>query len=63
MIDVTLSSPDVVLAAIALSLVLGTVVGFTSSVSATLGLIGGSVPASGLLGYALFIDPPTSVDE
>lgn len=59
MIDVPLTSHDVVLGAIALSLLLGTVVGFLSSVSATLGLVSGGVPASGLLGYALFIDPPT----
>lgn len=63
MIDIPLSSHDVVLAAIALSVVLGMVVSFVSSVSATLGLAGGCVPAGGLTGYALFINPPTDVGE
>lgn len=62
MIDASLSSYDVVLAAIALSLVAGMIVGFVSSVSTTLGLAGGSVPAGGLLGYALFIDPPADIE-
>lgn len=59
MIDTTLRSYDVVLATIALLVAMGGVVGVVSSVSATLGLAGGSIPASGVLGYTLFIDPPT----
>jgi hypothetical protein len=59
MIDAPLTTADVVLAAIGVSLVLGIAVSVVSSVSAMLGLAGASVPASGLLGYALFINPPS----
>jgi hypothetical protein len=60
MTDAPLTTADVVLAAIGVSLVLGVAVSVVSSVSAMLGLVGASVPASGLLGYALFINPPSS---
>lgn len=56
---VSLATADIVLAAIGVSLVLGIAVGAVSSVSIFLGLAGGSVPASGFLSYALFIDPPS----
>lgn len=55
----SLATADIVLAAIGVSLVLGITVSAVSSVSMFLGLVGGSVPASGLLSYALFIDPPS----
>lgn len=60
MIDTTLSSYDAVLAAIALSVGAGGVVSVVSSVSALLGLVGGGIPALGIVGYALFIDPPSN---
>lgn len=53
-----LSSYDAVLAVMMLPVALGTIVSVVSSVSATLGLGVGGIPALGVLGYALFIDPP-----
>jgi hypothetical protein len=63
MTDVSLATADLVLVAIGVSLALGIAVSAVSSVSAMLGLAGGSVPASGLLSYALFIDPPSETGE
>lgn len=53
-----LSSYDAVLAVMMLPVAVGTIVSVVSSVSATLGLGVGGIPALGVLGYALFIDPP-----
>ncbi|MFC5972243.1 hypothetical protein ACFPYI_12955 [Halomarina salina] len=54
------SRHDVVLAAIPLTLVLGACAAVVSSLSLVFGLAGGSLPATGMVGYALFVDPPDS---
>lgn len=59
MTDPSPTSHDVVLAAMPLSLVVGLVVSFALSLPAIHGVVGGCVPASGVLGYALFVDPPS----
>jgi len=50
---------DAVLAAIPLSFVLAGAVGLAASVPLLAALAGGSLPAGGMLGYALFVDPPS----
>jgi hypothetical protein len=57
----SLSRYDLSLAAIALSLVTGSLVGALSPVGMAVALAGGSVPATGTVGYALFYRPPVSV--
>ncbi|MFC6837779.1 hypothetical protein [Halomarina ordinaria] len=49
---------DALLAAMPVALAVGGVAGAVLSVPFVVGLAGGSLPASGLLGYALFVDPP-----
>lgn len=58
MIDASLSTYDAVLAVMMLPVALGSVLSVVSSISATLGMGIGGIPALGVLGYALFIDPP-----
>lgn len=58
MISASLSSYDAVLAGMVLPVAVGSIVSVVSSVSATFGLGVGGIPALGVLGYALFIDPP-----
>lgn len=58
MIDASLSTYDAVLAVMMLPVAVGTFVSVVSSISATLGLGVGGIPSLGVLGYALFIDPP-----
>ena len=52
------SRHDVVLAAIPLALVIGAGAAVAFSLSLVFGLAGGSLPATGMVGYALFVDPP-----
>jgi hypothetical protein len=52
------SRHDFVLAAIPLALVLGTGAAVVTSLSLMFGLAGGSLSATGMVGYALFVDPP-----
>lgn len=52
------SRHDVVLAAIPLTLALGACAAVALSLSLVFGLAGASLPATGLVGYALFVDPP-----
>jgi hypothetical protein len=59
MTDHSPTTHDMVLVTIGVSLVLGIAVSAISSVSAIYGLAAGSIPAGGLLGYALFINPPS----
>lgn len=49
---------DLLLVVMPLSLALGGISSLVFSVSAAVGLAGGSIPASGAVGYALFVDPP-----
>lgn len=49
---------DVVLATIPLLLVCGAGAAIVTSLSLIFGLAGGSLPATGMVGYALFVDPP-----
>ncbi|MFD1513606.1 hypothetical protein [Halomarina rubra] len=49
---------DLVLTAIPLMLVLGAGAAVATSLSLIFGLAGGGLPASGMVGYALFVDPP-----
>jgi hypothetical protein len=58
--DTSPSPADWLLALIPLPLVLGTVAGVASSLSLATAIGAGSLPASGLVGYALFC---TSVAE
>ncbi|MFC6863827.1 hypothetical protein ACFQGE_10155 [Halomicroarcula sp. GCM10025817] len=53
-----LSTPDLVLLSIALSMLVAAVGGLTSSLSLWTALGAGSLPAGGSIGYALFCDPP-----
>ncbi|MWG33700.1 hypothetical protein [Halomarina oriensis] len=57
------SRHDLVLAAIPLVLVLGTGAAVVTSLSLMFGLAGGSLPATGMVGYALFVDPPDEGDS
>ena len=56
MID--LSTPDLVLLSIALSMGLALLGGVVFSLSIYTALGAGSLPAGGSIGYALFFDPP-----
>ncbi|MFC7153877.1 hypothetical protein ACFQPA_00210 [Halomarina halobia] len=49
---------DALLAAVAVALAVGGLVGFAFAIPVAVGLAIGSVPATGLVGYALFVDPP-----
>jgi hypothetical protein len=55
--------PDLVLAAIPLLLAAGAGAAVVTSLSLMLGLASGSLPASGMVGYALFVDPPDETDS
>lgn len=52
------SSEDALLAVIPLSFLLAGALGLVASVPLVLAFAGGSLPAGGALGYALFVDPP-----
>jgi hypothetical protein len=56
----SLSTPDLVLASIAVLLLLATVGAVVTPFSVAVALGAGSIPASGSIGYALFYDPPTA---
>lgn len=56
-----LSRYDLLLAAIAMSLVAALLVGVLSPVGTVIALGAGSIPATGTVGYALFYRPPVSV--
>ncbi|GGN91757.1 MULTISPECIES: hypothetical protein [Haloarcula] len=56
----TLSTADLVLASIALSMLLAAVGAVLTSLSVVAALAAGSLPASGSIGYALFYNPPGS---
>lgn len=49
---------DALLAAIPLSFLLAGLLGLAASVPPLAAMAGGSLPAGGALGYALFVDPP-----
>jgi hypothetical protein len=49
---------DALLAAIPLSFLLAGLLGLAASVPLLAAMAGGSLPAGGALGYALFVDPP-----
>ena len=55
----SLSTPDLVLASIALTMLLATAGAVVTSVRVAAALGAGSNPAGGSIGYALFYDPPT----
>lgn len=57
--EVSLATADLVLLAMAIPLVLASIVGAIFSVQLAVAMGAGSLPASGTLGYALFYDPPT----
>jgi hypothetical protein len=57
------SRHDLVLAAIPLALVFGAGAAIVTSLSLMFGLAGGSLPATGMVGYALFVDPPEQGDD
>ncbi len=54
-----LDTEDALLAAIPLSFLLAGTVGFVASVPLLAAMAGGSLPAGGALGYALFVNPPS----
>ncbi|MFC6974561.1 hypothetical protein ACFQL1_07500 [Halomicroarcula sp. GCM10025709] len=54
----SVSTADIVLASIALSMLLAGVGAVVSSLSIVAALAAGSLPASGSIGYALFYNPP-----
>jgi len=56
----SLSTPDLVLATIALTMLLATAGAVVTSISIAAALGAGSIPAGGSIGYALFYDPPTA---
>ena len=56
--SISLATADLVLVAVALPLVIASLVGALYSVQLGLALGAGSIPASGSVGYALFYDPP-----
>ncbi|MFB6308301.1 MAG: hypothetical protein ABEH35_03135 [Haloarculaceae archaeon] len=56
--DISVGTPDLVLAVIALALSIAGVAGAVLSVSMGVALGAGSLPASGGIGYALFYSPP-----
>jgi hypothetical protein len=49
---------DLLLIVVPLSLLLGGLASVVLSVSVAVGMLGGSIPASGAIGYVLFVDPP-----
>jgi multisubunit Na+/H+ antiporter MnhB subunit len=53
-----LNTPDAVLAAIPVLLLLGAAFSLVSPLSPGTALAAGAVPATGTIGYALFYDPP-----
>lgn len=55
-----LATADLVLLAIAVPMVVASLVGLLNSVQLAVAMGAGSVPASGTIGYALFYDPPKS---
>jgi len=55
----SLSTADVVLASIAVTMLLATFGAVVTSLSVAAALGAGSIPAGGSIGYALFYDPPT----
>lgn len=57
----SLSTPDLVLSLIPGPLLLALLAGGVLGISTPLALAAGGVPASGAVGYALFLEPP--VDE
>ncbi|QGA81589.1 hypothetical protein [Halomicrobium sp. LC1Hm] len=60
MLSGELATADLVLVAMALPLVVASLVGVVFSVQFGVAMGAGSVPAGGTLGYALFYDPPAS---
>lgn len=56
--DASIGVYDLLLVVMPLSLALGGISSLVFSVSAAVGLAGGSIPAGGAVGYALFVDPP-----
>jgi len=58
MID-ALSTADLVLASIALTMALAAFGAVVTSLSVAVAMGVGSIPATGSIGYALFYDPPT----
>lgn len=55
----TLSTADLVLASIALTMALAACGAVATSLSVVVAMAAGSVPATGSIGYALFYNPPT----
>ncbi|WP_018257135.1 hypothetical protein [Halomicrobium katesii] len=60
MLSGELATADLVLAAMALPLLVASLVGVVFAVQFGVAMGAGSVPAGGTLGYALFYDPPAS---
>jgi len=58
--EVSLATADLVLLAMAVPLLLASLVGVVFSVQLGVAMGAGSLPAGGTLGYALFYDPPAS---
>lgn len=56
--DASLGLYDFLLVVMPVSIVLGGLASFVFSMSMAAGMLGGSIPASGAIGYALFVDPP-----
>lgn len=61
--DAPLGLYDLLLVLMPVSLALGGLSSLVFSVSAAVGMAGGSIPAGGAVGYALFVDPPATVDR
>ena len=57
----SLAMADLVLVAIALPLVVASLVGVLYSIQLSVAVGAGSIPASGTIGYALFYDPPREI--
>ncbi|WP_276273026.1 hypothetical protein [Haloarcula litorea] len=58
-----LSTADLVLASIALSMLLAACGAVVTSLSVVGALAAGSLPAGGSIGYALFYDPPVATER
>jgi len=56
---VPLSTPDLVLASIAITMLLAAFGAVATSLSVAAAFGAGSIPATGSIGYALFYNPPT----
>jgi len=56
---VELSTPDAVLATIALTMAIAAFGAVATSLSVAVAMGAGSIPATGSIGYALFYNPPT----